>query len=220
MVYIRAMTREERREQEKLLKKEMILDTAERLIFTRGFENVNFNDIADAAGYTRRSIYLYFKDRDDIFFNVVLRGQRLFLSSLESAELGHRAGEDTVDAFCGAVFEFADEHPEYLELILTYELRKHDYSIGYSGGTDARAECQNISVDYGSVVSRAIAEDLAAGKLTSSLSAGQLMLIFWGQLFGFMQIIIQRSDNFSGVYGIEQAAILGEFKEILKRMYR
>ena len=219
MVYIYGMTKDERREREKGLKKEMILDTAEKLIFSKGLENINFNDIADASGYTRRSIYLYFKDRDDVFFHIVFRGQKLLLKYLAAAEEAHLEQGNMVDPFCGVIFNYAEEHPEYFELILLYELRKHDYSIKYSDTDNIKAYCQNTSVDYGEIVTRAVGRDLDAGRLKSVLSAEQLMLVFWGQIFGFMQIIIQRSEDFGSVYGIERQDILHEFKEIIRRIF-
>ncbi|MBI9108209.1 MAG: TetR/AcrR family transcriptional regulator [Spirochaetales bacterium] len=213
------MTKEERRDRERELKREMILDTAEKLIFAEGFEQINFNDIAAASGYTRRSIYLYFKDRDDVFYHIVLRGQKLLLEYLKSAEETHLSGGNTVDTFCDAIFKLAKEYPEYFEMILLYELRKHDYSIKYSDTDDIKSACQNISVDYGEIVTKAVGRDIETGRLKSRLSAGQMMLVFWGQIFGFMQIIIQRSENFSDIYGIEREDLLLEFKNIIKKIF-
>ena len=197
----------------------MILDAAEVLIFKHGIDRVYISDIAGAAGYTRRSIYLYFKDRDDIFYCIVYRGQKLFLKYLDRAADMHSKGEDAVGVFCDAVFDFASENQEYFDLLLQYELRQHDYGKGPEEEDSPKSDCHNISIDYGKIVMKAIEKDLREGRISSGLTARQLMMMFWGQVFGLMQIILKRRKDFSSVYEIEQHDFLEEFKQILRKTY-
>ncbi|HOU69204.1 MAG TPA: TetR/AcrR family transcriptional regulator [Paludibacteraceae bacterium] len=51
--------------------KEMLVDVARKLFAAQGVENTTMNDIAQASKKGRRTLYTYFKNKDDIYFSVV-----------------------------------------------------------------------------------------------------------------------------------------------------
>ena len=51
--------------------KDMLVDVARRLFAKKGFENTAMNDIADEAHRGRRTIYTYFKSKEDIYNDVI-----------------------------------------------------------------------------------------------------------------------------------------------------
>gem|GEM_PF-2509206 len=53
------------------MKKEQIADAAADLFLEKGVENVTLAEIAAQVGYSKSSIYSYFKSRDDIIFYLV-----------------------------------------------------------------------------------------------------------------------------------------------------
>ncbi|HDS03002.1 MAG TPA: TetR/AcrR family transcriptional regulator [Firmicutes bacterium] len=60
-----------KREWEFKMKKEQIADAAADLFLEKGVENVTLAEIAAQVGYSKSSIYSYFKSRDDIIFYLV-----------------------------------------------------------------------------------------------------------------------------------------------------
>lgn len=60
----------ERKEKQKLEIRKMILDASMKLFVEQGFENVSIRKIADLIEYSPTTVYLYFKDKDDILFNL------------------------------------------------------------------------------------------------------------------------------------------------------
>ncbi len=42
--------------------------------FLKGFENVSLNEIAKEVNLGRLTIYLYFENKEELFFAIVLRG--------------------------------------------------------------------------------------------------------------------------------------------------
>ena len=57
----------ERREREKDNLRQAILDAAGELFVNEGFENVSIRKIAHKIEYSATTIYIYFKDKKDIF---------------------------------------------------------------------------------------------------------------------------------------------------------
>jgi AcrR family transcriptional regulator len=60
----------ERKEKQKLEIRKMILDASMKLFMEQGFENVSIRKIADLIEYSPTTVYLYFKDKNEILFNL------------------------------------------------------------------------------------------------------------------------------------------------------
>jgi AcrR family transcriptional regulator len=60
----------ERKERQKSEMREAILSAALKLFSDEGYDNVSMRRIADEIEYSVGTIYLYFKDRDEIFFEL------------------------------------------------------------------------------------------------------------------------------------------------------
>lgn len=67
----------------------MILDKAMELFAERGFTNVSIDQIADALGVTKPTIYHYFKSKDKIVEGIIIYGRSymwLFLDKVEAED--------------------------------------------------------------------------------------------------------------------------------------
>ncbi len=51
--------------------RQMLVDVARQLFAKNGLENTTMNDIAQASGKGRRTLYTYFKSKEDIYYAVI-----------------------------------------------------------------------------------------------------------------------------------------------------
>ncbi|MCB0667116.1 MAG: TetR/AcrR family transcriptional regulator [Saprospiraceae bacterium] len=75
----------ERREREKQELREKILDKARDILIRDGQDNLSIRNIASAAEYSPATIYLYFKDKDEIVYELMEMGFALMVKDLEPA---------------------------------------------------------------------------------------------------------------------------------------
>src|SRR5882724_7110837 len=106
----------ERKEKQKIEIRKRILEASMQLFVQEGFNNVSIRRIAEIIEYSPTTIYLYFKDKDEIFFNLHEIGFQKMqelnkdLSSIENPLLRlHKMGENYV--------RFGMENPEYYDLM-------------------------------------------------------------------------------------------------------
>jgi AcrR family transcriptional regulator len=106
----------ERKEREKKEMRAVILDTAMRLFLDEGFEKVTIRRIADKIEYSPATIYLYFKDKNEILFALhadgfekFYRRQQTILSIKDPWKRLRKHGE--------VYLSFAMENPEYYDLM-------------------------------------------------------------------------------------------------------
>lgn len=70
------MATTDRKEREKEQRKNAILDVAEKLFFSKGFDSVSMEEIANEVELGKGTLYLYFKNKDSLFFAITLRKMR------------------------------------------------------------------------------------------------------------------------------------------------
>lgn len=58
--------------------KDVLIDVARTLFATKGYANTSMNDISNAANKGRRTLYTYFKNKDEVFY-AVIRAETLTL---------------------------------------------------------------------------------------------------------------------------------------------
>jgi TetR/AcrR family transcriptional regulator len=106
---------EKEREQRRLY----ILDAAEELFFAKGFSSVTMEEIAKKVGLNKATIYLYFEDKDSLFFGIVLRKMRIHLRKLEDCAYQKNTGRERVMNMLSAGFAFTQENLEFSRLLCT-----------------------------------------------------------------------------------------------------
>ena len=95
-----------KREWEFKMKKDLIADAAADLFLEKGVENVTLAEIAAQVGYSKSSLYSYFKSRDDIITYLVELADEEF-REIESyiAEQLRQAGKDESDSLFDVLFD-------------------------------------------------------------------------------------------------------------------
>jgi AcrR family transcriptional regulator len=73
----------QRKEREKQEMKDLVLQAAMDLFIEEGYEKASIRKIADRIEYSPATIYLYFKDKDEIFHAVHEKGFEMFFGRME-----------------------------------------------------------------------------------------------------------------------------------------
>jgi TetR/AcrR family transcriptional regulator of autoinduction and epiphytic fitness len=93
--------------------REAIVDAAERLFLERGFGSVSMDDLAEAAGVARRTLYNQFASKEEIFREMLLRVSSQLEDVLPPGIETQGDAEDVLRLVAQAILEL-HKHPEYL----------------------------------------------------------------------------------------------------------
>lgn len=107
----------ERKEREKIEKKLLILETAKEVFIEEGFEKASIRAIAERIEYSPATIYLYYKDKNELFFAVHELGFDKLLFEMESAIEGINDPYEELLRRGYAYMKFAFENPEMYDLM-------------------------------------------------------------------------------------------------------
>jgi TetR/AcrR family transcriptional regulator of autoinduction and epiphytic fitness len=93
--------------------REAIVDAAERLFMDRGFGSVSMDDLADAAGVARRTLYNQFSSKEEIFREMLLRVSRQLEVALPPGIETQGNPEEVLGVIARAILDL-HQRPGYL----------------------------------------------------------------------------------------------------------
>jgi TetR/AcrR family transcriptional regulator len=170
----------DRRQREKEQRKTEILDGAERLFFSRSYEDVSMEDIAREVELNKATIYLYFENKEALFATIVVRGIRVLQEKYEACMEKQVPGIVKVALMGQAYYQFSEEYPEYLRLIHFYGSERFSTENPYTA---------EIGKGYGAcrkILQDAIREGIGDGTIRADidpfLASMYLMISFMGIL--------------------------------------
>src|SRR6202034_4206318 len=97
---------------------ERILDAAAHLFAERHYHQVRVEDVAAKAGVSKGAVYLYFKDKDDLYLALILHGMQGLLDGVRKRLQGLQSPEEKLLPYVNEVFDYFAKAPHLLELIL------------------------------------------------------------------------------------------------------
>lgn len=110
------MSLKERKERQKTEMRDAILSAALHLFSDDGYDNVTMRKIADEIEYSVGTIYLYFKDKDEIFFEL----HKLGFDEFYKRQIAIQNLKDPLQRLKEhglAYIQFAIDQPQYYDLM-------------------------------------------------------------------------------------------------------
>jgi AcrR family transcriptional regulator len=157
-------------------KAKQILKTAEKLFAAGRYHEVTLDDICHEAGVGKGTIYRYFKDKEDLFWQVILTGQEELTQTIE------RVGKEECDAPAGLramvreTTEFYRDRGELFGLVWSQEFR------GSEGRRQLRREWRQRNERSLAVAKQFIERGVEQGIYGSPLSSELAARFFLGML--------------------------------------
>jgi AcrR family transcriptional regulator len=99
-----------------------VAQTGLELFVAKGYEQTTLDDIAAAAGISRRTFFHYFKSKDEI----LLAWQTGLVESVRAAVLEAATDQSPLDALCSALLKLASHYDGDSALVIARLLRSND----------------------------------------------------------------------------------------------
>ena len=96
-----------------------IIDAAETVFFSQGFDKTTMENIAAELELTKPALYRYFKNKNDLYYAVILRGTSILSKMMEKEVELKSTGLEKILATGIAYCKFYKKYPDYSRLMLT-----------------------------------------------------------------------------------------------------
>ncbi|MDD5042818.1 MAG: TetR/AcrR family transcriptional regulator [Candidatus Omnitrophica bacterium] len=109
-----------RKERDKKLRRSDILRAAEHVFALRGYHKATIRDIAREAQYATGTVYLHFKDKDDLYFALFENKIKMLLSLLKERVECEKDSGSKLRVFLKEALDFFEKNKDFFR-IFVYE---------------------------------------------------------------------------------------------------
>lgn len=195
-----------RQKEEASTHRNRIADAAEVLFLEKGIAGTTMKEVADKAGYSKATLYVYFMDKEQLVNYLTLRSMLKLKHVLEDGVRGKISYEEKFMAICHAVWNYARKYPLYFELDL--ETIKLDANVGYF--EESERDIYIVGEQINEWMVDCYEEGVAQGIFQKCENARARIFLIWSMLSGLIRTAIKKQEYLNGEIGVETMAFLEE----------
>ncbi|MGV8143457.1 MAG: TetR/AcrR family transcriptional regulator [Methanothermobacter sp.] len=174
-----------RRAREKQQRRESIIDAAEKLFFSKGYDNVSMNDIAQEVELNRATIYLYFKNKEVLCFAVLLRGVRL-LNQMVRNRVKNTTYSLKINAFGTTYYHFFNLYPQYKQIYNLFQSGRFNTSSLRRPAWDDVREILDLQKGLFNILHSAIKTEIGSGSISSDVNSDYVTILIISAIEGMI----------------------------------
>lgn len=107
-----------RKKEEPSFHRECIAMAAEQVFVERGILNATMDDVAKAAKYSKATLYVYYKNKEEIIGALALKGMKMLYDRIRTAVSGCSDTRGRYQAICKELADFQEEFPLHFALTI------------------------------------------------------------------------------------------------------
>lgn len=189
-----------------------IAGEAEVLFDRKGIESTTMDDIAKAAGYSKATLYVYFKNKDEIVTYLALKSMRMLRDSIAMAAKKEAGLKEQFMGIGLAIREYAEEYPAYYQM----SLQRIEYS-----SEDLEGSLYSEVYKVGEEINMIIIDCLEKGRACQQGDGREPkitdVLQIWGMITGLINIAMQKREYIEDIGSMKEQEFL---REGLEKIYR
>jgi AcrR family transcriptional regulator len=207
----------ERRERERNQRYDEIVKAAEMLITDKGADAFTMDDVARASGFTKKTLYSYFKSKEDLNYEILYRSFTV-LNSLLDEKLKDNEKLDEIEkikTIGKVIIDFYNHHPEYYFTMSSFQTKKVE-----------EGEYQNFDKCYTAgqypveILSKLLLDGINNGRIDSSLSVNKTVVILWANIVGLINLMDKKTQYINESFGTGMMDIIEYGMDLMANLIR
>lgn len=202
----------ERKGREKEARRMAIIEAAEELFFSKGYDHTTVNEIMKNAELGKGTFYLYFVSKEDVYHAVALRGMEKLLPMFKESFEEIETGLDEVIRLGYTLLDFYKKFPDYF-ILMTYD--------GYNGISNDNTPTQQMLGEKSSrlmeIMVNAITRGINDQTIRTDLEPKSMMYIVMTTTQSLIRSSFPKDKDLSQYLGITADDI---FKAYYNLIYR
>jgi TetR/AcrR family transcriptional regulator len=132
------------KEREREQRRNDIIDASRKLLADKDFDEVSMNEIAGEVGLGKGTLYLYFKNKESLYFAVVLRGTRIWAEMVKEEVKKGNSGLEKLILYNNANREFSNKYPDYFRLLYSPTSIKKQFDMDKMNSSEEFQEVREL----------------------------------------------------------------------------
>ncbi len=172
----------ERKVREKERRRRDILDAAERVFFSKGYESSTMDDVADEAELSKGTLYLYFNGKDELHFAIMEKGMKLLLNLIEEKLDPKENGRMNLISIGLALVDFSKKHPDYFNALIFFQSR----DIEHQKMDEFRLKKFLQGRSALKLLNEIIIKGMHDGSVRGDIEVEKVSMTIWAQMMGVL----------------------------------
>ncbi|AWI06504.1 TetR/AcrR family transcriptional regulator [Clostridium drakei] len=205
----------ERKEKELLIKKNDIIDAAERVFFQKSMQQATMDEVAKEAEFSKRTVYVYFKSKEQIYCEIMLRAFKN-LNSMINENLRKYNSVNSIEKIklLGKTFiDFSIKYPDYFRVIVDYENQQSDFT----SNNKVIMECYKEGEKALDNLKEILRQGMDEGEVLENINIDNTAIILWSSISGIFNNIVKKQDYLEHYYRIKASQLIEETFEFMIR---
>ena len=132
------------KEREREQRQNDIINAARKLLADKDFDEVSMDEIAREVGLGKSTLYLYFKNKESLYFAIVLRGIRIWDEMIKEEVKKGNTGLEKLKLYGNANKEFSDKYPDYFRLLYSPTSIKKQFDMDKMNSSEEFREVREL----------------------------------------------------------------------------
>lgn len=205
----------ERKEKEKLMRRNDIISAAEKIFTIRGFEYATMDDISKEAGFTKKTLYSYFNSKEELYYEIILKGFKTLntiCDEILSKEF-NRSECEKIKILGRTFIDFSCKYPGYFKAIMDYENKEQDFQQD-SQNTIIK-QCYEVGEHSLDILKECIIKGIEKGEFSDKNNPVTVCITLWSYILGFVGLINKKERYINIYYDKDIDEIIEESFEII-----
>ena len=196
-----------------------ILEAANALFLKKGIAGGTMDEIAKEAGYSKSTVYVYFRSKDDIVYHLVYEGMGHLLQRLEQADTEAVNFKDFFLKACWAVSKIHDDFPVYFEGITgRISLESDGVERQIDTGETILQRIYRRGEEINALVRSRVQRAVDHGELPSLDDLSERNMVIWFFLAGVVEKSSQKENYINNLLKINRKQFLEYSFDMLFRL--
>ncbi len=163
---------------------------ARELFLEKGYTGTTMELVSRRAGFSKRTVYLYFKNKDDLLLEVASEGLDRLRVSLEDVDVDSLAYEDAIQTIMERYIRFASDDPQYFRFIF----QEATQAMITNASEALRERMANLERACLRVPARLVERGIAEG-IVPPVDPQDAAIVFWGTVTGIFLLSVGGSQT-------------------------
>ncbi len=132
------------KEREREQRQNDIINAARKLLADKDFDEVSMDEIAGEVGLGKSTLYLYFKNKESLYFAIVLRGIRIWAEMIKEEVKKGNTGLEKLILYRNANRGFSNKYPDYFRLLYSPTSIKKQFDMDKMNSSEEFQEVREL----------------------------------------------------------------------------
>lgn len=193
-----------RKKEPRSVHRENIVSAASALFMERGIAATSMDDIAKAAGYSKATLYVYFKNKEEIVGILVWNSMQKLSDYISSALEQHESTRAKYDLICRGLVRYQEEFPFYFQMVLD----KINVDFEDQDHLPEEKETYRIGEEINEKLKNFLSSGMEKGDFRGDLELMPVIFHFWGMLSGIIQLAANKEEYIKKSMGLSKVQFL------------